>query len=124
MVNAQQAHPEIDFIFTSSDVLLPSIVSALKSQGKFHRSGQPGHVLLGGFDGDATAYGLLRDGYLDATGVQDVYFEASQCVQAILDWRAGRDVPPVIKDPGFVIHQDNLHEKVSKMRGAVIAGKR
>ncbi len=34
VVNGLQAHPDISFLFTSSDFLLPSIVSALKSAGK------------------------------------------------------------------------------------------
>ncbi|HEY0551121.1 MAG TPA: sugar ABC transporter substrate-binding protein, partial [Verrucomicrobiae bacterium] len=90
VVNALQANPDISFIFTSSDFLFPSIVSALKSAGKYHKIGQPAHVLLGGFDGDATACQMLKEGYLDATGVQDVYFEAQQSVQAIVDLRAGQ----------------------------------
>ncbi|MBX3744859.1 MAG: sugar ABC transporter substrate-binding protein [Verrucomicrobiae bacterium] len=118
VVNALQAHPDISFIFTSSDFLLPSIVSALRSAGKYHKIGTPGHVLLGGFDGDATAYAMLLDGYLDATGVQDVYFEAEQSVQAIVDLRAGRELPEIIQDPGFVIHQGNLKEKAPQMWGA------
>lgn len=123
VVNALQANPDIGFIFTSSDFLLPSIVSALKSAGKYHRIGRPGHVILGGFDGDATAYQMLEDGYLDATGVQDVYFEARQCVQAILDLRAGKNVPELIRDPGFVIHQGNLRGKAPQMWGAQIKRK-
>lgn len=118
VVNALQAHPDIRFIFTSSDFLLPSIVSALKSVGKYKKVGDPDHVLLAGFDGDVTAYAMLKDGYLDATGVQDVYFEARQAVQAILDLRAGQPVPPLILDPGFVIHQGNLGEKSAQMWGA------
>ena len=82
VVNALQSHPDIDLIYSCSDFLFPSIVSALKSSGKYHRIGEPGHVILGGFDGDATAYQMLVDRYLDATGVQDVYFEAEQSVQA------------------------------------------
>lgn len=124
VVNALQANPDISFIFTSSDFLLPSIVSALKSAGKYHKIGEPGHVLLGGFDGDATAWQMLKDGYLDATGVQDVYFEAAQSVQAILDLRAGKTVPDLILDPGFVIHQGNLDEKSKEMWGAQIAAKK
>jgi len=123
VVNALQSNPDIGLIFTSSDFLLPSIVSALKSAGKYHRIGTPGHVILGGFDGDATAYQMLRDGYLDATGVQDVYFEAQQSVQAILDLRAGKNVPELIRDPGFVIHQGNLREKSAQMWGAQIGKK-
>jgi ABC-type sugar transport system substrate-binding protein len=111
-------------IFSSSDFLFPSIVSALKSADKYHKAGEPGHVLLGGFDGDATAYQMLKDGYLDATGVQDVYFEAAQSVQAILDLRAGKRVPELIRDSGFVIHRGNLSEKSAQMWGAQVARKK
>ncbi|MDO8544386.1 MAG: sugar ABC transporter substrate-binding protein [Opitutaceae bacterium] len=123
LVNALQANPDISFIFTSSDFLFPSIVSALKSAGKYHKFGTPGHVILGGFDGDATAYQMLQDGYLDATGVQDVYFEARQSIQAILNLRAGKPVPELIRDPGFVVHQGNLQQKAAQMWGAQIAKK-
>jgi ABC-type sugar transport system substrate-binding protein len=122
-VNALQANPDISFIFTSSDFLFPSIVSALKGAGKYHKIGTPDHVILGGFDGDATAYQMLKDGFLDATGVQDVYFEATQCVQAILDLRAGKSPPELIRDPGFVIHQGNLKDKAAHMWGAQITKK-
>jgi ABC-type sugar transport system substrate-binding protein len=118
VVNALQAHPDISFIFTSSDFLFPGIVSALKGAGKYHKVGEPGHVILGGFDGDATAWQMLSDRYLDATGVQDVYFEARQSVQAIEDLRAGKPLPEIILDPGFVIHQGNAKEKAPQMWGA------
>lgn len=120
LVNALQATPEINFIFSSSDFLFPSIVSALKGAGKYKKVNEPGHVWLGGFDGDATAYQMLRDGYLDADGVQDVYFEAKASVQALLDQRAGQSVPDRILDPGFVIHQANLNEKAPQMWGAKV----
>jgi ABC-type sugar transport system substrate-binding protein len=118
VVNALQANPDIGLIFTSSDFLLPSIVSALKGAEKYHKSGEAGHVILGGFDGDATAWRMLNEGYLDATGVQDVYFEARQSVQAIVDLRAGKQTPEVIRDPGFVIHHGNAAEKAAQMWGA------
>lgn len=118
VVNALQANPDISFLFTSSDFLFPSIVSALKAAGKYKKIGEEGHVILGGFDGDATAYQMLVDGYLDATGVQDVYFEAEATVQALEDLRAGKEVPELILDPGFVIHQGNLQEMAPKMWGA------
>lgn len=123
VVNALQANPDIGLIFTSSDFLFPSIVSALKSAGKYHRVNAPGHVILGGFDGDATAYQMLVDGYLDATGVQDVYFEVEAAIQAILDLRAGKPVAETIPDPGFVIHQGNLKEKAPRMWGAQVKQK-
>lgn len=113
-------NPEINFIFTSSDFLFPSLVSALQSADKYKKIGQEGHVILGGFDGDATAYRMLVDRYLDADGVQDVYFECEQSVQAILDRKAGKEVPKLIRDEGLVIHQGNLEEASSRMWGANI----
>lgn len=118
VVNALQAHPDITFLFTSSDFLFPSIVSALKAAGKYHPVGTPGHVILGGFDGDATAYAMLKDGYLDATGVQDVYFEAQATVQALMDLRDKKPVEPLILDKGFVITQANLAAMAPRMWGA------
>jgi ABC-type sugar transport system substrate-binding protein len=118
VVNALQAHPDVSLIFTSSDFLLPGIVSALKSAGKYHKAGEPGHVLLGGFDGDITAWRMLQEGYLDATGVQNVYLEAKQSVAAIVEMRAGKTTPASILDPGFVIHRNNMTEKSAEMWGA------
>lgn len=121
VVNGLQANPDISFLFTSSDFLLPSIVSALKSSGKYHKIGEPGHVILGGFDGDATAFEMLQDGYLDATGVQDVYFEAEATVEALVDLMNGRHVEPLIQDPGFVIHQGNMDQMADRTWGAQVS---
>jgi ABC-type sugar transport system substrate-binding protein len=118
VTNALQANPDIDFIFTSSDFMLPSIVSALSTAGKYKKAGEAGHVLLGGFDGDATAYRMLVDGYLDADGVQDMGFESSAAVQALLDLKAGKSVSDTILDKGFVINQANLAEMSPRMWGA------
>ena len=120
VVNALQANPGIDFIFAPSDVHLPSVASALKNAGRWKKRGEEGHVILGGFDGDATAWQMLTEGYLDADGVQDVYFEVQASIQAILDHRAGKPVAPVIQDPGFVIHQANREEMAPRMWGAQV----
>lgn len=120
VVAALAANPDINFIFTSSDFLFPSLVSALKSANKYHTIDSDEHVILGGFDGDAMAYQMMVDRYLDADGVQDVYFECEQSIQAILDYKAGKEVPKLIRDEGFVIHQGNLAEQKSRMWGANI----
>ncbi len=118
VTNALQANPGINLIFSSSDFLFPSVISALKTAGKYHPVGHENHVLLGGFDGDNMAYKMLVDGYLDADGVQDVFYECAASVQAILQQMRGEKVEEVIVDPGFVIHQDNIKEKASDMWGA------
>ena len=121
VTNGLQAHPNISFMFTSSDFLLPSIMSALKAAGKWEKSGHKNHVLLGAFDGDATAYDMLKAGYLDADGVQDAYFQSKLSVAAILDMRAGKTVEALKLDPGLVINQNNIDANESRMWGAAIA---
>lgn len=120
VTNALQANPDINFIFSSSDFLFPSVVSALKTAGKYKKIGEEGHVILGGFDGDATAYRMLAEGYLDADGVQDMNFESSAAVQAVVDAKAGKQVAERISDQGFVIHQGNLKEMAPRMWGAQV----
>ena len=122
VTNALQAHPDLGLVFTSSDFMLPSIASALKTAGRYRKAGEEGHIILGGFDGDATAWRMLVDGTLDATGVQDVFFEAEAAVAAIRDLRAGKDVPARILDRGFVIHSGNRTEVAARMWGAKVAG--
>lgn len=118
VTNALQANADINFIFSSSDFLFPSVIRALKDAGKYKKVGEAGHVLLGGFDGDALAHRMLTEGYLDADGVQDVYFECAQAVQALFDLKAGKKPQPLIRDPGLVIHQGNLDLAKTRMWGA------
>ena len=121
VTNAFSKDPDINFIFSCSDFLLPSVISALEKENRYKKIGEEGHVILGGFDGDATAYRMLKEGYLDADGVQDMTFESEQAVQAILDLKAGKEVAPRIFDKGFVIHQGNLDQAAARMWGAQIA---
>ena len=62
---AMTADPDIDFIFTSSDFLFPTIQGVLEPLGKWKKSGEPGHVILGGLDGDDGACKLIREKYVE-----------------------------------------------------------
>ena len=119
---AVTANPEIDLIFTSSDFLFPTIRSVLEPRGMWKKYGEEGHVLLGGLDGDATACKLIKEGYVDATGVQDLYFEAEAALDAILtSIEAGEYAPnKVIEDPGFALTRDNIGEREMDMWGCVL----
>jgi inositol transport system substrate-binding protein len=118
VTNALQANPDISFVFSSSDFMLPSVVSALKTANKYKKAGEDGHVILGSFDGDALAHEMLKEGTLDADGVQDAYYQSEAAVQAILDLRAGKPVAETVLDKGLVIHQGNLAEAQTRMWGA------
>ena len=119
---AVTANPEVDLIFTSSDFLFPTIRSVLEPRGMWKPRGEDGHVVLGGLDGDATACQLIKDGYVDATGVQDLYFEAEAALNAILAAiEAGEYAPnEVIEDPGFALTSANIGEREMDMWGCVL----
>jgi ABC-type sugar transport system substrate-binding protein len=120
LTNALQANPDISFIFTSSDFLIPQIQQALKTADKWHPIGDENHVIFTGFDGFPNAYALMKDGYMDACGVQNLFYETELAIQAILDLQEGRQVEKLLLDPGFAITQANLEEKQEEMWGYVL----
>jgi ABC-type sugar transport system substrate-binding protein len=119
---ALQVEPKVDFIFTSSDFLYPQVKSVLEPLGKWKPIGDPDHVVLGGLDGDSTAYKLMKEGYVDATGVQDLFFEANAIMEALLEAiEQGQSKPNKwIQDPGFALTQENMAEKEMDMWGCRI----
>ena len=119
---AVTANPEVDLLFTSSDFLFPTIRSVFEPRGLWKKAGEDGHVWMAGLDGDATACQLIKDGFVDATGVQDLYFEAEQSLNAILAAIDAGEAQPnqVIADPGFALTTDNLGEREMDMWGCVL----
>ncbi len=116
------ANPDIDLLFTSSDFLFPTIRSVLEPRGMWVPRGEEGHVWMAGLDGDATACRLIKEGYVDATGVQDLYFEAELALNAILAAIEAGETQPnqVIEDPGFALTADNIGEREMDMWGCVL----
>ena len=115
--NALQAHPDIDFLVTSSDFLTPQIEQALRVAGKWHPSGTPGHVLIAGFDGDDNGYRQLEAGYYDVDGVQNLGLEVKLTLQALERLWAGERLPKTLTDPGFVISRETLDAQRDEMWG-------
>ncbi|NDJ78173.1 MAG: sugar ABC transporter substrate-binding protein [Chloroflexi bacterium] len=119
---AMVANPEVNFIFTSSDFLYPTIRSVLEPMDKWVPVGEEGHVILGGLDGDATACMLMLEGYVDATGVQDLFYEAEITMDALLAAIEDENYWPneIIPDPGFALTQGNIEEREMDMWGCVL----
>lgn len=120
LTNAFQANPDINFLFTSSDFLHPQIKQVLRVAGKWHKRGEEGHVIFGAFDGDATAYELLAEGFLDADGVQNLFLEVDMAFGAFEAMWAGEKPEKLLLDPGFAIHPGNLDEVRDDMWGYVV----
>jgi ABC-type sugar transport system substrate-binding protein len=119
---ALQTNPDIDLIFTSSDFLYPQIRVVLEPLGKWKPRGEKGHIILGGLDGDLYACKLMKEGFVDATGVQDLYFEANSVLDSLLI--AIKNKQPSVKkwivDPGFTYTQENLVEREADMWGCIL----
>jgi inositol transport system substrate-binding protein len=120
--SAMQANPDIDFLFTSSDFLFPVIRSVLAPLGKWETIGNENHVILGGLDGDMTACQLLKDGYLDATGVQNLFYEAEVLMEEMLAAIETGETHPDkwLDDPGFALTQANMETLEMDMWGCVL----
>lgn len=121
--NAMQANSDIGMIFCGSDFLYPQIQSVLEPLGKWKKIGDDNHIILGAVDGDSTAGKLMDEGYVDATGVQDVYFEANACMEEIIKAvEAGNKQPDkTVQDPGFALTQANMKEMHDKMWGNILS---
>ena len=111
LTNAYQANPDIGFVFTSSDFMIPQITQVLKSANRWQPIGHPDHVIFTGFDGFPAAYELMEQKYMDACGVQNLFYETKLAIDAILDMQAGKKPEKLLLDPGFAITQANMMEK-------------
>jgi ABC-type sugar transport system substrate-binding protein len=120
--SAITANPEVDFIFTSSDFLFPTIRSVLEPRGKWVPRGDANHVIMGGLDGDATACMLIEQGLVDATGVQDLFLEAELTMDRLLEAIEAGETRPneVLLDPGFALTAANIQFDRSEMWGCVL----
>lgn len=120
--SAMQANPDVGLIFTSSDFLFPQIRSVLEPLGKWQRRDAKDHIIMGGLDGDSTACGLIREGYVDATGVQDLNFEAEAIVKGLSEAIQKGETKPkqAIADPGFALTAANFDERSKDMWGCTI----
>jgi inositol transport system substrate-binding protein len=116
---ALQRNPDVDFLFTSSDFLYPQVRAVLEPLGKWRKIGEPGHVILGGLDGDIRAARWMKEGWVDATGVQDLFYEADALLTALLEAiEAGETTPEKwMHDPGFALTQANMGERAMEMWG-------
>jgi ABC-type sugar transport system substrate-binding protein len=116
------ANPDVDFLFTSSDFLFPTIKGVFEPLGKWVTRDEEGHVLMAGLDGDVNACRQIKDGYVDSTGVQDLYLEAELMLDALLEAIAAGDTQPDawLDDPGFALTAGNLAEREMDMWGCIL----
>ena len=79
------ADPSVVGVYNHSDAVCASAVtSALRSLGKLHAAGEPGHIVWTAIDGSPDGLKAIRDGYLDQTQSQP----ADLCAKYSVYWLA------------------------------------
>ncbi len=114
--NTFSADDTVNFIFSPSDALLPSIISGLQQLDKYAKVGEEGHVTLVTFDGAADAVSAIREGYVDVVSVQDATNQAKLCVQAAVDAAGGKEAQDYT-DAGFEVSTQNVETDYADFTG-------
>jgi ribose transport system substrate-binding protein len=102
------ADPDIDAIFSHNDEMIRGVVTELKRMGKFHKVGEPGHILIVGIDATPLALERIRDGEEDATVQQDPFEMGTLAVQSALAVLAGKQLPAQQLLPPVLVTRENV----------------
>jgi len=106
--DALTADPDIDAIYSHNDEMVRGIVSGLRQIGKFHKVGEPGHIMIVGIDGTQLDLQRIRDGEEDATVQQDPFVMGALAVQSALAALAGKELPPQQLLPPTLVTKENV----------------
>jgi ABC-type sugar transport system substrate-binding protein len=107
---ALQANPDINMIFTASDMLVPTVKSILQKFDKWYPVGDPKHITWATFDGASDAVNEIKAGYIDVVSVQNSPLQGELCVKNAVALANGDKVDPNAFDPGFEVTVENWKE--------------
>lgn len=110
VTNYLQANPDINCIFSCTDYILPSVMTALSESGKLVAIGEEGHVNVYSVDGDGYGLGQVVAGMIDATYGLDPYAWAASAVDAMKKHFEGDEVEPNILIAGNIVTSENFEE--------------
>lgn len=114
ITTALQAKPEANCIFLASDFAWTAVKSALQSQGRWAKIGEPNHIFTATCDLFPDALKAMEEGYIDVTTTWDAYLHAKELFRVIVAVAKGED--PGCKNqesgsclvPGRVVTKDTL----------------
>lgn len=110
---------DIQVLCCGSDFLYPQIESALSEVGLWNTRDEENHVYMCAVDGDSGAAAYMDAGYVDATGVQDVYNECRLCIEALVAAVEAGETQPneLLTDPGVAQTAESMKENRHAMWG-------
>lgn len=93
VLDAFQAHPDINAIFIPSDnACYNGVESALTQLGKLIPAGEEGHILMTSVDGGPNGLGGVRAGYLDAIAAQSKLLMSEKAMELALKTVLGEEI--------------------------------
>lgn len=110
VTNYLQANPDINCIFSCTDYILPSVMTALEESGKLFAVGEEGHVNVYSVDGDGFGLGQVVSGKIDATYGLDPYAWAASAVEALKTYFEGGKVESSILITGNIVTAETFEE--------------
>jgi len=117
-LNAFQANPDANIIFSPADYIFPSIRSGLQQLGKWKTRDEEGHIYFTSFDGDKEALDAVKDGYVESIGAQPILDTGANCIQAAYDMANGKTMEKeYFLDDGFVVNIENFDETAKNASG-------
>ena len=107
------ATPDLSAIYMQSDsIMYAGVSSVLRSAGKLHKIGEPGHIFLASIDGTPPALRAIGDGTMDVVVSQplDLYAQYSvHYAKAALDGKTFAP-GPTDHDSAIILDGDNLRD--------------
>jgi len=107
-LNALQAHPEANCIYTASDFTFSSIENALEAVDKLYVTGDPKHVWVAGEDIHPQGYDAMVAKYYDLGTTFEVYDQAVLVVDVLVKVALGQTVDPVNLVSGRLATEDTV----------------
>lgn len=117
-INAFQANPDANIIFSPADYIFPSVRSGLQQLNMWKTREEEGHIWFTSFDGDKEALDALKAGYIESIGAQPILDTGANSIQAAVDLVNGKTMDVEYHlDEGFIVNVDNFDETSKNASG-------
>lgn len=94
IADAKSAGKKIDLVNTPADTATLGVAEALKTNGMWLKKDDPNHVFLISVEGQSAILDLIREGYVDADVVLDVFGVGGIAVEVLNEYTMqGKEVP-------------------------------
>ncbi len=96
-IDGFSAHPEINAVYLSSDLMTQPCLSALDALKRLKPAGDSGHVIVVTVDGQPVALDNIRKGFVDASINNECFEIGYKSVETVIKMIKGENIDPKIQ---------------------------